>query len=285
MRITHGRFALIGDVQRTSPIEFWRKSNVDEAMLLIRQIVDEAPDFLAIVGDLVFRGSSAADWAAFDQLAMPLYHAQVPVLPLLGNHDYWLNPQIALKHFFTRFPHLQNRHWFSTVYGPLGMIFLDSNVHQLPATRWQQQMAWYEDELARFEADPDVSGVLVLLHHPPFTNSVLVSDNLAVQRTFLPGFLQARKTLAMVAGHVHSYEHYVRGGKTFLVTGGGGPRSKLTTEARRRHVDERFDGPALRGFHFLLLEPTPEGLTVTVRGLEQAAALFKTWDAMLLPWA
>ena len=55
-----GRFAIIGDVQPTSKVEFWRKSNAQERVQLIQQITMEVPDFLACVGDLVFCGSSGA---------------------------------------------------------------------------------------------------------------------------------------------------------------------------------------------------------------------------------
>jgi Icc-related predicted phosphoesterase len=279
-----GRFAIVGDLQRTSRIEFWRKQNTDECMQLMQQIATEAPDFLAIVGDLVFCGSSATDWAAFDQLARPLSHACVPILPLLGNHDYWLAQRAALAHFFARFPHLEGRHWFSTTYGPLGLIFLDSNVRRLPAVQWRQQSAWYRQELARFERAADIRGVLVLLHHPPYTNSTLIPDDLEVQHTFVPPFNQMRKTLLMVSGHVHSYERYERAGKTFLVTGGGGPRSKLATGRRRRHVDDRFGGPPLRGFHFLILSPSSTGLEVEMRGLQQPRRVFETLDRFTLSW-
>ena len=102
-----GRFAIIGDVQPTSRVEFWRKSNARERAQLIQQITIEVPDFLAIVGDLVFCSSSAANWTTFDTLATPLYDARVPVFPLLGNHDYGIVRHAALRHFFTRFPHLE----------------------------------------------------------------------------------------------------------------------------------------------------------------------------------
>jgi Icc-related predicted phosphoesterase len=275
----------VGDLQRTARIEFWRKSNVHEGRQLIHQIVAEHPDFLAIVGDLVFWGASAAAWAAFDQLAAPLWHARMPVLPLLGNHDYGLASHAALPHFFARFPYLGSRHWFSTTYGPLGLIFLDSNVRRLPAAHWDAQVRWYAQELERFERLAAILGVLVLLHHPPYTNSLLVSDSLAVQHTFVPPFLQARKTLAMVAGHVHSYERYTRAGKTFLVTGGGGPRGKLATGRRRRHGDDHFAGPSLRGFHFLLLTLLPTGLAIAMHELQQPQQVFETLDGFTLPWA
>jgi Icc-related predicted phosphoesterase len=280
-----GRFAIIGDVQHTSKVEFWRKSNAWECVQLIQQITMEAPDFLAIVGDLVFCGSSAANWTAFDTLATPLNDARVPVFPLLGNHDYGIVRHAALKHFFTRFPHLERCHWFSRTYGPLGLIFLDSNVRRLPVAQWRKQVRWYQQELQRFEQMPDIRGVLVLLHHPPYTNSILVSDDLTVQRAFVPPFMQARKTLAMVSGHVHSYERFTRTEKTFLVTGGGGARSKVYTDWRRRHLDDGFDGPSLRGFHFLLLTPLSTRLEIEMRGLQQQHGGFETLDCFTLPWA
>jgi len=279
-----GRFAIVGDLQSTSRIEFWRKQNTAEQTQLIQQITTEAPDFLAIVGDLVFCGSSATHWAAFDQLAWPLCHARVPVLPLLGNHDYWFVRRVALAHFFARFPDLNGQHWFSTTYGPLGLIFLDSNVRRLPALQWREQSAWYQQELVRFDSAADIHGVLVLLHHPPYTNSRLIPDDWEVQHTFVPPFQQVRKTLLMVSGHVHSYERYERAGKTFLVTGGGGPRVKLATGRQRRHVDDRFGGPSLRGFHFLMLSPLPTGLEVEMHGLQQSQRRFETLDRFTLPW-
>jgi len=280
-----GRFAIVGDLQRTSRLEFWRQSNSQQGEQLIRQIAAANPDLLAIVGDLVFCGSSAADWATFDQLTAPLRHVHVPVLPLLGNHDYGVIPEVALNHFFARFPHLGRRHWFSTTYGPLGLIFLDSNVRRLSAAQWDEQVQWYKQELACFERMAHILGVLVLLHHPPYTNSTLISDSLAVKHTFVLPFVQAHKTLAMVAGHVHSYERYEREGKTFLVTGGGGPRAKLATGRRRRHVDDCFGGPPRRGFHFLMLTPLPTGLAIEMQGLQQPQQVFATLDCFTLPWA
>jgi predicted phosphohydrolase len=279
-----GCFAIVGDLQLKSRLELWRQSNGPERAQIIRQITQEAPDFLAIVGDLVFCGSSRSHWAEFDYLTIPLHEAAIPVLPLLGNHEYWLSRQSALTHFFARFPHLQGRHWYSLSYGQLGLIFLDSNVRCLRASQWQEQLAWYRQELERFEQDQEIAGVLVMLHHPPYTNSMLTPDGLHVQRSFVPAFMRAHKTLAMISGHVHSYERFERTGKTFLVTGGGGPRIKLATGPRRRHPDDLFDGPAWRHFHFLRLTLAPTGLRVEMRGLREHESEFETLDSFTSPW-
>jgi Icc-related predicted phosphoesterase len=279
-----GRFAIVGDLQAISRLEFWRRSNIQERVQIIQRIAMEAPDFLAIVGDLVFCGSSAAAWTAFDALTMPLSEARVPVLPLLGNHDYWVRRRVALEHFFARFPHLGERHWFSVTYGPLGVIFLDSNIAWLTAAQWHEQFVWYTNELQRFESLGDIRGILVLLHHPPYTNNPSIAENRAVQNTFVPPFMQAHKTLVMVAGHVHSYERFERANKTFLVSGGGGPRIKLATGRRRRHLDDCFVGPPVRGFHFLMLTPSASRLEIEMQGLHQDLGVFETLDYLSLPW-
>ena len=280
-----GIFAVVGDLQPTSGLEVWRESNQAERKLIIREIARDGPDFVALLGDLVFCGSSGAAWSDFDRLCAPLRSEKVLSMPVLGNHEYWLSKRPALANFFQRFPHLEGRHWYAARYGPLGLVFLDSNVHWLPLPRWREQLGWYERQLAAFDAAPDVKGTIVLLHHPPFTNSRVTSDTLHVQKEIVPLFQQAGKTLAMLSGHVHSYERFERAGKTFLVTGGGGgPRAPLSQGTRRRHSDDAFAGPALRLFHYLRMRLRAEGVEVEVRSLEKRGEHFDTMERFTLGW-
>jgi predicted phosphohydrolase len=285
IEVKSGRFAVVGDLQRTSRAEFWRESNPEERRRLVAEIAARNPDFVVGLGDLVFQGSSRRDWKFFDALTEPLRAAGVPILPILGNHEYWLSSRIALRNFFERFPTLAGRHWHAETYGSLGMLFLDSNEHELGREAWREQKAWLRETLSGFDADPAIAGVVVFVHHPPFTNSTVTGDELHVRRAFVPPFAAARKTLAMVAGHVHSYEHFVRGAKTFLVAGGGGaPRARLARGAARRHADDLFDGPELRHFHFLLWTPGASGLDVEVVGLEKRARECAPLARFTLPW-
>jgi hypothetical protein len=148
------------------------------------------------------------------------------------------------------------------------------------------QLAWLDETLRAFEADGSIRGVLLLAHHPPFTNSTVTGDERDVREHFVPRVHRFRKVQGYVSGHVHSYERFMREGKLFLVSGGGGgPRAELATGAARRHPDDLHEGPPLRGFHFLLFHPEPEGLEVEVRGLPKGGETFFTVDRFSLPWA
>jgi len=280
-----GRFAAVGDLQRTSRAEVWRESNDRERERVLRAIAAESPDFVALLGDLVFRGSSAAEWARFDTLAAPIRTARIPVIPVLGNHEYWVARGPALANFFARFPHLHGRRWHAVSYGPLRILALDSNLRFLTPGVWEEQRLWFEAELERADADPSIRGVLALVHHPPYTNSTVTSDELHVQRTFVPGFERSAKSLAMLSGHVHSYERFLRRGKVYVVTGGGGgPRVRLASEARRRHADDLFGGPPIRDFHYLLGSVSEEGLEIEMKGMPKGGEEFASLEKFSLPW-
>jgi hypothetical protein len=105
-----------------------------------------------------------------------------------------------------------------------------------------------------------------------------------VQRDLVPPFATARKTLAMMAGHVHSYERFERSGKLYVVAGGGGgPRARLSAGERRRHADDLFEGPSLRFFHYLSCRLETDALDVEVRGLDKHGDAMVTRDRFSLP--
>jgi hypothetical protein len=166
------------------------------------------------------------------------------------------------------------------------LVFLDSNIDELPAAAWEAQRVWYEKTLADFDRDPEVRGVLVLLHHPPYTNSTVTSDEPQVQRTVVPPLLHAKKTLGLVSGHVHNYERFLRDGKMFLVSGGGGgPRAQLAEGSDRRHPDDLFMGPPIRSFHFTVFTVTADGLAAEVMGLPKGGTRVTPMDRFTLPFA
>jgi 3',5'-cyclic AMP phosphodiesterase CpdA len=271
-------------VQRTGSVEVWREQNDPERAIVRDGIAEAAPDLLAFTGDLVFDGGSDAEWALLDGLLDPIRARGVPAITAFGNHEYWRGRAPAEANVFARFPIARRRHWYTVSFGPVRLVVVDSNERELRA-EWDAQRAWYESTLDAADADRATRGVLVLMHHPPYTNSTVTSDEEHVQRTFVPAFAHARKTLAMLSGHVHSYERYARDGKTYVVSGGGGgPRAALLVGDARRHKDDLFAGPALREFHFTIYTPTDEGLDAVVRSVPKGGRALHTMDRFLLAW-
>jgi 3',5'-cyclic AMP phosphodiesterase CpdA len=279
------RFCVLNDVRRTHPLNFWSPTHDRERNRLVRAVAAERPSFVAMNGDFVFYGSSARQWAWFDRVFAPLRQASIPIIPTLGNHEYIGSDTSAMRNYFARFPSLKGQKWYRRNLRSVALLMLDSNRKSLGPEAWKSQRLWFASQLAAADRDPRVRAVLVFLHHPPYTNSSRHSESSAVKRDVVPLFLRSRKGVALVGGHVHSYERFLRQGKTFLNSGGGGATpTRLRTGAQRRHTDDRFAGPAVRSFHYLSVRFTDAGLAVTVRGLRRGAKRFHVMERFTWPW-
>lgn len=278
------RLLLVGDPQPTSLLEVWRERNDAERELIADRIAEERPSLLVFLGDLVFDGPSSRHWRRFDETFARVHDADIPALAVLGNHEYWIRTHAGLPHFDARFPHQAGERWTTRRFGPLALVLLNTNARVLSDQEWAQQAAWFAQTLDRLDGDPGVRGVLVLGHHPPFTNSDTTGDEVEVQRAFVPAIVRSRKTLAYVSGHAHTYERFAVADKTFLVSGGGGgPRVKVLQGAKQRHPD-RYDGPAKRPFNYLTVTPGPSGVDVRVTGLRKGETTFFEMERLSWPW-
>ena len=274
--------ALVGDLQHTLLWEklIGRESNDRGRVQLVETLHREAPGLVVLLGDMVSWGGNSAKWREFDSLMRPFLNEKVPMLPAVGNHDYMGGADKARLNFQDRFAQLRLAHWYSRTYNGLGLIWLDSNHDQLSAEDWQKQKTWLQATLKTLDEDSSVRAVFVFQHHPPFTNSAVTGDDKFVQADFLPAFQAAHKTLAMITGHTHSYEHFKTGGKDFIVSGGGGgPRVKLLTGTKRRHED-LYSGAVPRPLHYLLMESQTDGILISVKGSETPPLI----DSFTLKW-
>jgi 3',5'-cyclic AMP phosphodiesterase CpdA len=278
-------FSILGDTRQRHPLRFWVRTHNRERRLLARAVAAERPAFVIMSGDFVVSGASVRRWAWFDRVYAPLRAAGIAVLPALGNHELLGGRRQGLRHYFARFPGLARQRWYRRDWKGVVLLTLDSNRSHMSRALWRQQRAWFAAQLRGADRDPKVRAVVVTVHHPPFTNSTDHGDDRDVRRELLPAFMNARKTVALVAGHVHTYERFVRRGKTFLNSGGGGaPRCAVLVGARRRHTDDRFRGPAWRPFHYVTVRLTPQGLAGTVRGMQPGAARMHTLERFLWAW-
>jgi 3',5'-cyclic AMP phosphodiesterase CpdA len=265
-----GPIVVIGDTQRTSwgeEVLFGREQNETARRALIGKIaLEERPAFVVHLGDLVVAGGSPREWEYFDRLMSPLTVRRIPVLPVLGNHDYWGDDREALRQARARFPQLTGYGYYALRHGRLGLIWLDSNLDDASG---REQAVWFARALVAFESDPGVHGVLVFTHHPPFTNGKQRSGDAYVLSELLPSFLGAPKARVMLSGHVHGYERFVRGGRTFVVTGGaGGPRVEYRIGAEAE-VAPAYATPTgdVRAFHYVTIRDAGPRLEFEVKCL------------------
>ncbi|MFO0981338.1 MAG: metallophosphoesterase [Planctomycetota bacterium] len=261
-------FIVVGDVQRTLLAErlLLREQNDGARRAVLNEIAQQHPAFVIMLGDLVARGD-LREWQRFDAFTAAITGARIPLYAVLGNHDYNGDAR-ALEHFFARFPELGGRRWSTIRLASSAIVLLDSNFAWLGETEQGAQHEWYRAELGALEQDAAIRSIVVCCHHPPYTNSMIVSSSQDVARAFVAPFLETEKGKLLFAGHAHAYEHFVHADKHFIVSGGGGgPRQRLRTHRwLRRHRDE-FHGKSLRPFHFCRVTPEPDGVRVQMVAL------------------
>ncbi len=265
------RVVVIGDTQQTSHWEFWRERNEAETKRLLEEIARRDPAFVLHCGDLTTRGSSDKHWQWFDEACKPLRMKGIPILPAVGNHEYYGRNQTAFRHLRDRFPILREKTWYSFVHQGVGFIVLNSNLPDLHDAERASQLSWYQAELDRMDRDPAIRWVIVMFHRPPYTNSRVTFPSKAVCESLVPPFLDHAKTVLLFSGHCHAYERFVVGEKTFVVTGGGGgPRHRLYQGDRQRTPDQ-YEGSgadsessSVRFFHFCELRIEPGRLILDV---------------------
>jgi len=244
-----------------------REDPVKERRLVIERIAREKPDLIVHSGDLVARGSSEGAWKLWDETHRPILDAKIPFFPALGNHEYTGENKEALGYFNQRFPALGGCKWYSVQSGPLLIVILDSNFDDLGHRAVKQEDAWYRKTLQEAEADRDVKGVIVVCHHPPYTNSSIHGESEEVRRRFADPAASFPKFRLFVAGHVHNYERFLIEGRPFVVSGGGGaPRTPVLTSKFR--TEPIFQGPEFRPFHYLLVTVGEAKATVEVMMLQ-----------------
>lgn len=240
-------FLLVGDTQKTMTLEFWRPHFDAERLDVIRALAAEEPAFIVNAGDVVCHGGSRTDWKRFCDENEPVFSRRIAYFPVLGNHDYYGGERTAFALRAEVFPHLQGRRWYDIRFGSILIVVLDSNFDELTREQIGRQDEWLSAILAAAEGDAGVRHVILVCHHPPYTNALGLSESPDVQGHFVPRITP--KVRAFCSGHVHNYEHFRKNGVHFLVSGGGGGPSRELAVGDTKHKD-LYSGPRTRPFHY-----------------------------------
>jgi len=143
-----------------------------------------------------------------------------------------------------------------------------SNIEVRTVTSKKDLMRFIKLPWKIYQNDPTISSIIVGCHHPPFTNSKIVSSSDEVRDLFVSDFLTTEKCKLFISGHAHTIEHFIVSEKHFMVIGGAGGLQH-PVEQTEPEYDDRFQSDLLlRPFHYarLFSDPQPK---VVIRWLNQ----------------
>lgn len=254
---------LISDTQQPLLLEEIRlhpNHNVKATSLLLADMLKEKPRAIYMLGDVVALGSSDRKWHSIDRFLDSCAKNNIAVHGLLGNHDLLWSRRKGEINFQRRFPDHVNVGYVSLV-DSMAIVLLNSNFKKLTAAEIETQQRWYTATLKALDSNPSIQTIIVSCHHAPYSNSRIAGSSVPVQRYFLPAFMQTAKCRLFITGHAHVFEHFTRGGKNFLVIGGGGGLHQPLDTSATRIPDIAFGYKPM--FHYLSMRRVGDKLLLT----------------------
>jgi hypothetical protein len=244
-------FITYGDQRFTDPANI-TATDPRVRQYLVQRIAEEKPGAVVLNGDVPLAGSVKNDYEVFKAETKPWRDTHLLVLPTLGNHEFSGNdPQQCLENWWSTFPELRNRRWYSTQLGPrIYIIALDSDASLRPGS---DQAKWVAAQIESLPASIDF--VVITMHHPPLAD---IQTHLEVNHNPRPNEIALRDYLSQVApqtharfivsaGHIHNYERLVKDNVTYLVSGGGGARPYYV----ERTPDDLYQSTLFPNYHYV----------------------------------
>ncbi len=243
-----GNWSLIayGDMRFTDP-KNTKDTNPAARRALVAKVAEEKPDALLLSGDVPLSGGVSNDYAVYREETAAWRAEGLKVYPAMGNHE--LHGSGGLENWWNAFPELKGRRWYSVQFGEAYIITVDSN---LDLRAGGEQSAWVAKQLA--ELPKGTKYVFVSLHHPPVADGILFNpshdvrpNEAALALQLETAAKQSSAKIIVIAGHIHNYERFERGGVVYLVSGGGGARPYPV----ERSAGDLFQNPVFPIYHYV----------------------------------
>lgn len=236
------RFAAYGDT-RDQP---------DVHRKIVAKVMAAHPALVLQTGDLVHNGDNESQWKIFDEITGEM-RKQIPYYPARGNHD--VGRQGFFEQRVTQPVLSGNQHFYSFEKGNVHFIALDTQDDFAPAGA---QRKWLEADLAKAKSEGRF--IIPFFHKAIYSigHHALDGDVVALRSILHPLFRKYGVRLAFL-GHDHQYYRTVRGGITYVVTGGGG--APLYDD---NHRALKIAGDVFKmTYHFCVADVYPDRVTVT----------------------
>jgi acid phosphatase type 7 len=252
---------VFGDQRFTNPTNT-KVTNPKVRQWLVQKIAAEHPDAILMNGDVPYSGDVENDYVVYRSETKIWRDENLNVYPALGNHEFHGDPNQALEHWWTAFPEMRNRRWYSVELGnSVYTIALDSDTS---LAKGSNQLKWLNAQLMNLPKSTRF--VFISLHHPPvadFQTRINVSHNPRPNEIALRDDLEAlapqiQAKIILCAGHIHNYERFLRGGVTYLVSGGGAA-DPVEVERKPEDLYQDTGFPNYHFMEFVLNGDTVEG--------------------------
>jgi 3',5'-cyclic AMP phosphodiesterase CpdA len=242
-------------------------NNAKARQSIFQKILELNPKSVVHLGDLVSMGSQGDSWKDMDPFVGKLREKGIEFSPIPGNHEYLRFLTKGISNFVLRYPYAKLT-GYSRQYGNIAIVLFNSNLDEISKEKQLEQLHWYQKTLKDYDHDPSVDFVIVGCHHPPFTNSKIVSASKEVRDSYMPEYYKSKKCKLFISGHAHAYEHFKMNGKDFLVIGGGGGiQHPLKVGKKAKYPDAFSNSEEKRMFHFLSIQSQGDTLSVELRML------------------
>jgi hypothetical protein len=200
------RFVVYGDNRTRDDVH----RRVVETMLKLG-----APDFVVQTGDMTPDGFDTSAWPVFFDIERELLR-HTAFFPALGNHERH-TPVFA--EFFDK-----PKPWYSFDWGNAHFAVIDSDLGSVSPQQseqtayWKEETRWLEEDLKAHQA---ADFRFVAAHHGPITAVASRQGDNPHMTALLP-MLEKYRVSAGLFGHDHNYQHYLKNGVHYLISGGGG---------------------------------------------------------------
>ncbi len=271
------RVIAYGDQRFTDPSNT-KVTSPTARRLLVGKIAAEHPDAVLMNGDVPYSGDNIGDYEVYKTETAAWRQQNLRIFPALGNHEFHGDPQQALEHWWSAFPPMRNRRWYSAQLGDsLYTIALDSDTSLLDGS---DQLKWLNAQLSSLPASTRF--VLISLHHPPVADiqtGAHASHNPRPNEIALRDDLEAlapkiKSKIIVCAGHIHNYERFERNGIVYLVSGGGAADPVPVV----RGSDDLYQNNDFPNYHFVEFTLKGDTLSGKMVRLADPAAAQPEWD-------
>ena len=173
------------------------------------------PDFVVNTGDQTEDAADNSLWPMFFDIERELLR-HAAFYPSLGNHEH--NSRNYYDYFQAAKP------YYSFDWGNAHFTVINSDLGNVGSTKvekdafWSEQTQWLEEDLKTHQ---NAAFRFVAGHHAPFTAVARRQGDNPHMIALVPMFEKYRVTAGLF-GHDHNYQHYLKDGIHYLVSGGMG---------------------------------------------------------------